>query len=62
MTIFDKYDFMVNLFNDNESAILDFAVDIYGLNDETLGNVTYYLYGIDDIDSWIEDAKAMRNE
>lgn len=62
MTIFDKYDFMVNLFNNDEFAILDFAVDIYGLNDETLGNVAYYLYGIDDIDSWIEGAKAMCNE
>lgn len=62
MTIFDAFDYLCNELTYEQQSILDFAVSEYGMNDETLGNITYYFYGIDDVYEFIENNESEKNE
>ena len=54
MTTGNKYDALCAYDHDIES-IAEFATSVYGMKDSVLGDVTYYFFGDDDIDSWIHD-------
>lgn len=54
MTTGDKYNALIGYCPDIES-IAEFATSVYGMRDHVLGDVTYYFFGEDDIDSWIHD-------
>lgn len=54
MTTSDKYNALCTYAYDVE-AVAEFATSVYGMNDSVLGDITYYFFGEDDIDTWIHD-------
>lgn len=55
MTTSDKYDALCSFDGYDIELVSEFATSVYGMKDSTLGDITYYFFGDDDIDSWIHD-------